>query len=123
MKPVLNGKMRLVPRVLQSLFFSFKQKYIVLILGSHINNFFGLFQVQVGDVILKVNETDVIKYSTREGKSHLELLLSSFYHFTSLLLNSSSLSLPKSSLLKDLRSTNSPSNFNCFLTIHHVLTQ
>lgn len=27
-----------------------------------------LFQVEVGDVILKVNETDVIRFSTKEGE-------------------------------------------------------
>lgn len=29
---------------------------------------FFLFQVEVGDVILKVNETDVNRFSTKEGK-------------------------------------------------------
>lgn len=27
-----------------------------------------LLQVEVGDVILKVNETDVIRFTTKEGK-------------------------------------------------------
>ena len=29
------------------------------------------FQVEVGDVILKVNETDVNRFSTKEGKGDL----------------------------------------------------
>lgn len=31
-------------------------------------NFLLMFQVEAGDVILKVNETDVNRFSTKEGK-------------------------------------------------------
>lgn len=43
---------------------------------------FLLLQVEVGDVILEVNNTDVIKYNTKEGKFYYD-----FHRFIFLLIH------------------------------------